>query len=94
MREIKFRAWIKEEKFMAGVHSLYLVTEQIVTKETFGVISVPNMHKEKHRLYELFDYIILTKNPQRSYWTKYDRTIRTLDANYYYTKRFIIIQLH
>ncbi len=37
MREIKFRAWIKEYKKMTEVVSLYIAANTIATSETFGI---------------------------------------------------------
>ena len=64
-------------------------------KKIYGVIDVRHMHEDKDRLYELFEYIILRKNPpKKSIWTAYDETMLSLDAQYHFTEKFVILHLN
>lgn len=59
----------------------------------FGVIDVTRMHEDKS--YEQFDYIILPRQPGRSWasqvYEEYDEALLALDADYTYTETLIII---
>jgi hypothetical protein len=63
-------------------------------RESYGVMDVRRMHEDKDRLNELFEYIILRRNPREGGTrARYNAAMLSLDARYYYTERFVIIHL-
>ena len=61
-------------------------------KKNLGVIDIGRMHEDVEKLQNQFDYIILRKNSRNKMSHKiYDAEILSLNAEYHFTKNFVIL---